>query len=420
MREFQSIDGEMMIGGVKASDIAKRYGTPVYVTDEERLRSNFRRIDIAFNERMPTRIHYALKANNNLSILRILQKEGSHIDAVAIGEVDLCLRAGFAPGKILYTGTSVSTEELAGLVKRKIPINIDSISEMRRLAEIAPQGYPISIRVNPDVGAGHHSHVVTGAKTTKFGVPKGAIVNAYSEAMALGLEPFGIHCHIGAGVQDVEPFLHVTDVMIDIINEIKDVLGLHLEVLDLGGGIGIPYRPGENEMDVWALAEAIESRVRDATEIETLALEPGRYIVCDSTVLLTRVNDVKETPEKRFVGVDAGFNTLIRPAFYGSYHHVAIANKFDRPADLVYDVVGPICESGDFLAKERRLPRVEEGDLVVVYDTGAYGFSMSSNYNARGKPAEVLVNEGETYLIREAETIDDLIAHQKIPSRLMI
>jgi diaminopimelate decarboxylase len=419
MREFQSVDGEMMIGGVKASDIAKKYGTPVYVTDEERLRNNYRRIDGAFNERMPTRIHYACKANNNLSILKILEQEGAHIDAVSIGEVELSLKAGFSPERILYTGTGVSTAELKGLVKHKVPINIDSMSEMRRLAEIAP-GYPVSLRVNPDVGAGHHAHVVTGVKTTKFGIPKGAIVNAYSEALALGLKPFGIHCHIGAGVQDVEPFLHVTDVMIDIVNEIKNVLGLKLQVLDLGGGIGIPYRPEEHEMDVEGLAEAIENRVKEATNIETLALEPGRYIVCDSTVLLTTVNDVKETPEKRFASVDAGFNTLIRPAFYGSYHHVAIANKFDSPAELTYDVVGPICESGDFIARDRKLPKVAEGDLVIVYDTGAYGFSMCSNYNARGKPAEVLVNEGQTCLIREAETIDDLTAHQKIPSRLMI
>ncbi|QLH75155.1 MAG: diaminopimelate decarboxylase [Methanomassiliicoccales archaeon] len=419
MRDFQSIDGTMIIGGVRASEIAKRFGTPVYVTDEERLRENFRKIDKAFNDRMPTRIHYALKANNNLTILRILEQEGSCIDAVSIGEVDLCIKAGFTPDRILYTGTGVSTAELKGLVKRKVPINIDSLSEMRRLAAIAPD-YPVSFRVNPGVGAGHHAHVVTGAKTTKFGVPKSAIVNAYAEALALGLRPFGIHCHIGAGVMDVDPFVQVTEVMVELVNEIKDVLGLQLEMLDLGGGIGIPYRPEEHEMDVEALADAIVSRVKDATEIKTLALEPGRYIVCDSTVLLTTVNDVKETPEKRFASVDAGFNTLIRPAFYGSYHHVAVANKFDSPAELVYDVVGPICETGDFIAKDRRLPKVSEGDIIVVYDTGAYGFSMCSNYNARGKPAEVLVHDGQMHLIREAETVDDLVAHQRIPSRLMI
>ncbi|OPY31229.1 MAG: Diaminopimelate decarboxylase [Methanomassiliicoccales archaeon PtaU1.Bin124] len=419
MRNFESINGQMTIGGVKAVDIARKYGTPVYVTDEARLRENYRNVSAAFNSRMPTRINYALKANNNLAVLRILEKEGSCIDAVSIGEVELCLKAGFSPDRILYTGTSVSNEELSMLAARKVPINIDSMSEMRRLAEIAP-GHPISIRVNPGVGAGHHAHVMTGSKTTKFGVPKGAIVNAYSEAISLGFNPFGIHCHIGAGVQVIDPFLEVTDVMIDIVNEIKDVLGLQLEMLDLGGGIGIPYKPEDHEMDLDAMADAITGRVLESTGIKQLVLEPGRYIICDSTVLLATVHDVKETPDKRFAGTDAGFHTLIRPAFYGSYHHVAVANRFGAPNELAYDVVGPICESGDFIAKDRKLPRLAEGDVLVIYDTGAYGFTMASNYNARPLPAEVLVSEGQTYLTRERQTMDDLIRGQKIPSRLMV
>jgi diaminopimelate decarboxylase len=419
MRNFQSVDNQMMIGGVKAVDIARKYGTPVYVTDEQRLRENYRNVYRAFARRMETRVHYAMKANNNLTVLRILEQEGSCIDAVSIGEVELCLRAGYAAKRILYTGTSVSNDELEALVQRKVPINIDSISELRRLAQIDPD-HPISFRVNPDVGAGHHAHVVTGAKTTKFGIPKGAIVNAYSEALSLGFEPFGLHCHIGAGVQDVDPFLQVTDVLIDLVNEIKDVLGLKLEVLDIGGGIGIPYRPGDHEMDLENMAEAVIGRIKEHTSIKTFALEPGRYIICDSTVLLTTVHDVKETPEKRFAGTDAGFNTLIRPAFYGSYHHIAVANKFDIPGEFVYDVVGPICESGDFIAKDRKLPHIAEGDVLVAYDAGAYGFAMCSNYNARPKPAEVLVNDGQTHLIRGAETVDDLMRHQKIPSRLML
>ena len=221
-------------------------------------------------------------------------------------------------------------------------------------------------------------------------------------------------------MQEVAPFIEVTDVMIEIANEVRDVLGLKLEVLDLGGGIGIPYKPSEHEMDVDLLADAITSRVKEHSSIKTLALEPGRYMVCDSTVLLTRVHDVKDTPDKRFAGTDAGFNTLIRPAFYGSYHHVAVANKFGREPELVYDVVGPICESGDFIAKDRKLPSLAEGDVLVVYDTGAYGFTMSSNYNSRGRPAEVLVHEGQAQVMREAETVDDLVRGQKIPSRLML
>ncbi|HSV42582.1 MAG TPA: diaminopimelate decarboxylase [Methanomassiliicoccales archaeon] len=419
MREFESVDGEMVVGGVKASEIARRYGTPVYVTDEQRLRNNYRRIHDAFNSFMETRVHYACKANANLALLRILEQEGSNIDAVSIGEVELCLRAGFTPERILYTGTAVSNDELAAVAGHGVPINIDSMSELRRLAKISP-GHEISFRVVPGVGAGHHSHVTTGGKASKFGVPKGAIINAYSEALALGFRPFGVHCHIGSGSLQVEPFLHVTDVMIEIVNEIRDTLGLKLDVLDLGGGIGIPYKKEDSEIDVEMLGASIADRVLDNSEVRTLAIEPGRYIVCDSTILLTTVNDVKETPEKRFAGVDAGFNTLIRPSFYGSYHHVAVVNKFDAPAELEYDVVGPICESGDFIAKERKLPRLAEGDLLVVYDAGAYGYAMSSNYNSRPRAAEVLVNEGQTHLVREPETVDDLVRHQKLPSRLML
>jgi len=419
MRQFECFDSKMLIGGLPATEIASRFGTPVYVTDEAALRENFRRISRAFSGQMPTRIHYACKANANLAILRILKQEGSYIDAVSIGEVETCLRAGFTPDRILYTGVSVSTGELEEVVSKGVPVNIDSFSEMRRLSAIATE-VPISIRVNPDVGAGHHDHVVTGSKRSKFGIPKIDIVNAYSEAIKLGLKPKGLHAHIGAGVQEVTPFVQATEVLVSIAREIEETLGLKLDFIDVGGGIGIPYRVEEKPMDVDLLAKEIASRIKSGCSVGTVAIEPGRYIVADTTVLLTSVVDLKDTPDKRFAGVDAGFNTLIRPSFYGSYHHVAVANKFGRPGELAYDVVGPICESGDFLARDRLLPRLEEGDLIAVYDTGAYGFAMSSQYNSRPRCREVLVKDGSASLIREMETIEDILRHQKVPSRLMI
>ncbi len=400
-------------------DIAKRFSTPVYVTDESAIRQNYRRIRDAFKPYMPVRVHYACKANSALAVLRVLQQEGSHIDAVSIGEVDACLRAGFPPERILYTGVNVSTRELQQVVAREVKVNVDSISELRRLAEISTD-VDISIRVNPQLGAGHHEHVVTGAKATKFGIPKEQILQTYDLALELGFMPFGLHAHIGAGVQQVRPFVEVTEVLVFLMNEIEDQLGLKLDTLDIGGGVGIPYRPEEKAMDVGAYAREVTARIKGKCSAKTVAIEPGRYIIADTTVLLTRVVDVKETGEKRFCGVDAGFNTLIRPAFYGSYHHVAVANKFDWPVELTYDVVGPICESGDFIAKDRLLPKVEEGDLVAVYDTGAYGFAMSSQYNLRGRPREVMVKDGSVSLIREAESIDDLLRLERIPSRLMI
>ena len=419
MRKFENDNGSMKIGGVRAAEIAERYGTPVYVTDENAVRENYRRIRDAFKPHMPVRVLYACKANASLAILRILQQEGSHIDAVSVGEVDVCLRAGFAPQRILYTGVNVSTKELYQVASRGVPINIDSLSELRRLAEMTTD-IPISFRMNPGVGAGHHAHVVTGAKTTKFGIPREQIVHAYDEALELGFVPFGLHAHIGAGVQDVGPFSQVTEVLVTIMNEIQDQLSIKLRVLDIGGGIGIPYRPEDKQMDVDLFAKEVCDRIKGKCSAETVAIEPGRYIIADTTILLTSVVDVKETSEKKFAGVDAGFNTLIRPAFYGSYHHVAVANKFERQGEQIYDIVGPICESGDFIAKDRMLPRLEEGDVLAAYDAGAYGFAMSSTYNMRPRCRQVLVKEGSMLLIREAENLDDLLRQERIPARLMI
>lgn len=419
MRHFESIDNQMVVGGITARELAERFGTPLYVTDETALRENFRRIYQAFSAHMPTRIHYACKANTNLAILRILEREGSCIDAVSIGEVESCLMAGFKPNKILFTGVSVSDGEMESLVGRGVTINIDSFSQLRRLSKIGT-GIPISVRVNPDVGAGHHDHVVTGSKRTKFGIPKDDLLDAYSEAQDLGFIPVGLHAHIGAGVQEVAPFVQVTEVLVSLAKKMEDSLHLTLEFIDIGGGIGIPYRLEEKAMDVDLLAKEVTSKVKSGCSVKSIAIEPGRYVVADTTVLVTKVVDVKETPDKRFVGVDAGFNTLIRPSFYGSYHHVVVANKFGMPGEITYDVVGPICESGDFIAKDRLLPKVSEGDIIAVYDAGAYGFAMSSQYNSRPRCAEVLVKEGTASIIRERESLEDILRHQRMPSRLMI
>lgn len=416
MREFESKNGEMFIGGAPSTKIAERFGTPVMVTDEAALRQNYRTIYKAFNDKFPTRVNFACKANTNLSILRVLEQEGSCIDAVSIGEVEACLRAGFVPERILYTGVSVSADEMKAVAERKVPINVDSVNGLRRLAGISPK-HPISLRVNPDVGSGHSQKVVTGAKGAKFGIPKEEIVAAYSEALELGFMPRGLHAHTGSGGSDPAVFGKVTEVLVEISEKVRSELGLQLEFLDIGGGVGIPYRPEERPTDLDAVAEEVVSKLKNS-HVRTLVIEPGRYIVADTTVLLTRVNDVKSTPIKDYALVDAGFNTLIRPAFYDSYHHVAVANKFGRTPEAKYDVAGPICESGDYLAKERMLPRVEVGDLLCVYDVGAYGFTMSSNYNTRPRCAEVLVLDGRSSLIREREEVKDLFRHQKIPARL--
>ena len=417
MRDFDNDGGQMVFGGMHASEIAKKFGTPVYATDEKILRENYRKIYDAFAKHMDTRIHYACKTNSSLALLKILEQEGSFIDAVSIGEVRTCMKAGFEASRILYTGTAVSDAELKEVADLDVPINIDSVSEMERLAKIRTD-IPISFRVTPGIGSGHHAKVVTGSKGSKFGIPIDIVTDTYGRALELGFRPIGIHAHIGSGGQVTEPFIEAVGVLIEMTNNIKEEYDLDLEFIDMGGGIGVPYKPNEQDADVEELASVITDMILSETNVKTIAVEPGRYIVCDSTILLTRCNDVKRTGTKNYIGVDAGFNTLIRPAFYDSYHHVAIANKFNKACENKYDIVGPICETGDHIARDRALPTPEEGDIVAVYNAGAYAFAMSSTYNSRPRCREVLVNDGSAELIRDAETIEDLWRHQIIPKRL--
>lgn len=416
MREFPVNDGVMTIGGKSAVEIADEFGTPVYVVDEQRVRENYRNIHGAFSRFIDTKIHYACKANTSLAFLRILEQEGSGIDAVSIGEVLTCLKAGFTPDRIMYTGVSVSDAELKAVADTGVMINVDSACELERLASIAPCS-DISFRITPGVGSGHSAKVTTGNKGAKFGIPLDEVISTYARAKDLGFNIRGIHAHIGSGGQTVEPFMDMMEVLIEIVNELKGI-GIDLEFIDMGGGIGVPYRPQEDEMDVGELAANLTAMIEDETDIKTLILEPGRYISADACVLLTRINDVKDAGTKKYVGVDAGFNTLVRPAMYDSYHHVAVANKMGKACTDKYDIVGPICESGDYLAHDRVLPNPQPGDIVAVYDAGAYGFSMSSRYNSRPLCAEVLVNDGKADLIREAETVEDLWRHQIVPERL--
>ncbi|MGN1044905.1 MAG: diaminopimelate decarboxylase [Candidatus Methanomethylophilaceae archaeon] len=417
MRDYENDNGTMMFGGMSAVDIADRFGTPVYVTDEQILRQNYRSIYGAFAKYMPTEIHYACKANTNLAILSILNQEGSHIDAVSIGEVLTCLKAGFPAERIMYTGVNVSNSELEQVVATGCRINVDSQSELERLAKITTD-VPISFRITPGVSSGHSAKVMTGGKGAKFGIPMDKVIETYARAKDLGFELKGIHAHTGSGGLTVEPFMDVVDVLCETVNDIKSEVGVQLEFLDFGGGVGVPYKPQDPEADLDELAMVLTDTIKEETDIKTVALEPGRYVVCDSTILLTRCVDVKDAGIKKYIGVDAGFNTLIRPAFYDSYHYVAIANKFNKAGVAKYEIVGPICETGDYIAHDRALPEAEEGDVIVVYCGGAYGFSMSSNYNSRPRCAEVLVNNGEAELIREKEDFEDLWRHQIIPARL--
>jgi len=416
---FENRSGKLFIDGVPAEKLAEEFGTPLYVMSEERIRTNYRRLRKAFSAHYEKiRIYYAAKTNTNISVLKILADEGAHVDAVSPGEVSLALKAGFAADKILFTGTSVRTDELEFLAARAIAVNADSLSPLERLLGIkTPELF--SARINPEVGAGHHSHVVTAGKETKFGLWQDDAVKAYGLAKKAGVRRFGIHMHIGAGVLETEPFLLALDKLLGIAKKIRVETGVEFEFVDMGGGLGVPYKPGEKELDLAVFSQKILSLFKKrAAEYglgePVFCLEPGRYLVCDAGALLAAVNTVKTTPFKKFIGVDAGLNTLIRPALYGSYHHILSAGKLDLPDTQTCDVVGQICESGDVLARDRRLPEIAEGDLLAVLNAGAYGFSMSSQYNSRPRAAEVLVRNGGYELIRERETLEDLLARQRI------
>ncbi len=416
---LENRNGTLYFDGVSVSELTERFDTPLYVVSESRIRENYQRLHNALAQNYrKVRVCYAMKANSNLAVLKILKSEGAHLDAVSPGEVFTALAAGFPPERILFTGTSVRNDELRFLINSNVTVNVDSLSQLGRLLRMTVPKV-LSVRVNPEVGAGHHDHVITAGKNSKFGLWEDSALEAYAQAKKAGVERFGIHMHVGSGVLNVEAFLLALDKLLSIARKVHDKIGINFEFIDMGGGLGVPYIPEEKELDLTLFADKalslFKSKVTEyGFEEPTFCVEPGRYLVSDASILLTTVNTVKTTPFKKFVGVDAGFNTLVRPTMYGSYHHILVANKLEAPDKEVYDVVGPICESGDALAKDRLLPKIDESDLLAVLNAGAYGFAMSSQYNARPRAAEVLVNDGKYRLVREREQFEDLLSGQQM------
>jgi len=414
--------GHLTIDGVDVVDLAEEFGTPLYVTSEARLRANARAYREAFPEAL---IYFAVKANGNLALLRILAEEGLGADVFSAGELSLVRMAGMPMEKILFNGNSKRAEELKMALEAGVRISADSLDELLALAEVAKEmgeEAEVAFRVNPDVSAKTHPKIATGLKTSKFGIPWQDLVEVYETAMGLeGVNPVGLHCHIGSQILDTAPFVEAAARMMELAGRIVEVGG-KIEMMDFGGGLGIPYTPETSAPTPWELASGIkpvfEEGCRRLGISPRMILEPGRSIVADSTIFLTRVNVVKRA-HVNFVGVDAGFNLLARPMLYDAYHHVVVANKADGRAEERYTVVGPICESGDVLAKDRNLPRIERGDLIAMLDAGAYGFSMASVYNGQPRCPEVLVGGGRAELIRRGEDQSVLLSGQVVPARLL-
>lgn len=420
----------LMIGGCDTVKLAFTYGTPLYVTDETRIRDNYREWISALSAHYPlVRILYAAKANGNLNILKILAMEGAGADVFSAGELHLALLAGMKPEHLLFNGSSKTEADHRLAVSKGVRVSLDSLDELAMLDQIAGEAgkvAEVSFRVNPAIDVPTHPKIATGLATSKFGIPAAEITDAYAAALACkNVAPVGIHCHIGSQILDTEPFRREAEVMMELVDELFH-MGVKFKFIDLGGGLGVKYEHSGSGPDaptfagyassVLPVCKSVLARLGIQPEIW---IEPGRSLVCDSTVLLSKVNSVKKA-HKTFVNIDAGFNLLARPVMYDSYHEVLVANRADEAPDGTYTVTGPICETGDILAHDRQLPGVVAGDLVAILDTGAYGYSMASQYNGRGRCAEVLVRNGQAELMRRAETIDDLMATLKTPSWLQV
>lgn len=394
---------------MKFDQLAATYGTPLYVYDLESIRTMLLAYEEAFKAYDPI-VAYAVKANPNLSILKEVAKLGGGADIVSGGELDRALRAGIPPDRIVFAGVGKSAEEMAEALAANIFIfNVESIPELELLNATAKREGKtarIAVRVNPDVDPRTHAYISTGKKESKFGLDIKAAMETYKRAQKLeAIEPIGIHCHIGSQITKIEPFVKAAEKIVRVIRDIRE-LGIDLRVLDLGGGLGITYNE-EKPPEPAEMAKAIAPFL-DAAGCR-LILEPGRSLVGESGTLLTRVMYVKETPIHRYVIVDAAMNDLMRPALYDAYHPIRHVGSTEGRPETTCEIVGPICETGDFIAKGRVMPLPKAGDLLAVGSAGAYGMAMASNYNVRPRAAEVLT-DGETHrLIRRRETREDML-----------
>jgi diaminopimelate decarboxylase len=409
------IDGHLHMEQVSLREIAQTYGTPCFVYSESAITSAYQAFEDAFSKH-PHLICYAVKANSNLAILQTLAALGSGFDIVSGGELARVLKAGGNPGSVVFSGVGKQDWEILFALKQHIScFNVESASELRRIARLAASTdtiAPISIRVNPDVDPNTHPYISTGLKENKFGVSVEDALTLYREARELdSLRIVGVDCHIGSQITELTPFLDALTRILSLVDELE-AHAITLKHIDLGGGIGVKYQD-EVPIEIGDFARAIEQAMSGRPQ--SLMFEPGRLIVANAGVLLTTVNTLKYNDEKSFAVVDAAMNDLIRPALYSAWQEVTPVTLKDGVVCLErnWDIVGPVCETGDFLAKDRLLS-LEEGDLLAILSAGAYGFVMSSNYNSRPRSAEVLVSGQEHNCIRKRETIDDLFAQESM------
>ncbi len=394
--------------------LAQEFKTPLYVYDLDYMKSQYKALKSAF-EGEKSLICYAIKANSNLSVIQTFAKEGSGADCVSIGEVKRALKAGIQPYKIIFSGVGKSDEEIKEALNLKIlMINVESEAELKRVEAVAKEmkiEARISIRVNPNVDPKTHPYISTGLNENKFGVEIDLAKRMYIYAKnSSNLEPVGIHFHIGSQLTDLSPIKEAAEIVADLVRSLR-AIDVDIRFFDVGGGLGVVY-DNEKPIDLKEYANAIKSAIRGLDL--TIVCEPGRFLVANGGYLLTKVLYEKYNGEKRFVIVDGAMNDLLRPSLYNAYHKIEVLGKENEKNLSKADIVGPICESGDFLAKDVELPPMQSGDLIVVKSAGAYGFSMASNYNTRPRAAEVACEDGECRLVRKRESFEDLIKLEEL------
>jgi diaminopimelate decarboxylase len=413
MHYFVYRGSELFVEDVSVKELAAEVGVPAYVYSARTLRRHYKVFDqaLAGTDHL---ICFAVKALSNLSVLKLLAAMGSGFDIVSQGELARCLRAGADPRKIVFSGVGKTAEEIAAALNAGILMfNIESRPELHQIAAIArrlDKRAPVSLRVNPDLDPGTHPHISTGHRTSKFGVPLTQLDEYYREAKAFKeLEVVGLSTHIGSQITESDPFREAGEKLAGAVRALW-AKGIELKYLDLGGGVGVPYR--DESVELADYSSAILKPLRPLNL--RLIAEPGRVIAGNAGILLTRVLYIKETDVKRFIVIDGAMNDLIRPALYDAYHAIWPVEKREAADLVVADVVGPVCESGDFFARDRLLPLPRAGDLLAVMGAGAYGFVMASNYNSRPRPPEVLVDGRRWHIVRGRETFDDLVRGERL------
>ena len=388
--------------------VAEQFGAPVYVYDAEKITAQYNRLSQAFNQVPSVRLNYAVKALNNISILRLMNHLGSGLDTVSIQEVQLGIKAGFDPKNIIFTPNGVSLEELEQAATLGVQINIDNLSLLEQFGSKHPQ-IPVCVRINPHVLAGGNANISVGHIDSKFGISIHQIPHILRIVELTGMHVNGIHMHTGSDILDIDVFLYASEILFNTAKNFKQ-----LDFVDFGSGFKVPYKAGDIETNVEELGQKLSARFnefcREYGRPLTLAFEPGKFLVSEAGKFLAKVNVVKQTTSTVFASVDSGFNHLIRPMLYGAKHHITnISNPQGR--ERYYSVVGYICETDTF-ASNTQIAEITEGDILCFDNAGAYCFTMASNYNSRLRPAEVLWYEGQAHLIRAHETFDDLVRNQ--------